>query len=71
MMNVKPLTIEICPVSVAARVTAGLTWPPEMIAVMYTTSTTVSVGVGYQSCMVLEGKFALLHQTCKAHLIQN
>ncbi len=46
MMNAKPLTIEICPVSIAAKVTAGLTWPPEMLAVMYTASTTLSGGLG-------------------------
>ena len=47
MMNAKPLTMEICPVSIAARVTAGLTWPPEMLAVIYTASTMSLVVVGH------------------------
>ncbi len=47
MMNGKPLMTEICPVSIAARVTAGLRWPPEMLAVIYTAGTMLSVAVGH------------------------
>jgi len=33
-MYAKPLMMEMCPVSIVARVTAGFTCPPEVFAVM-------------------------------------